>query len=187
MMPHCCIDWISRHRGESSKLKTRQRYGGVEERERRVSILKSFIVLQKSNYYLTRKKDKWQIIYITNARPAHTLPPHPSHPQIPPSQQPSLSSPPTHPPPSHGTTSPTCSLRSASRTEKQIKTKQITKKQNKIKQNKQTNKQINTKQGLFFFVWILSTVKKFFEPCQPESPDPHLLPNLHLSTQQHTK
>lgn len=49
------------------------------ERESRVSILKSFIVLQKSNYYLTRKKDKWQIIYITNARPAHTDPPNPPH------------------------------------------------------------------------------------------------------------
>lgn len=32
-------------------------------------------MLQKSNYYLTRKKDKWQIIYITNARPAHIVPP----------------------------------------------------------------------------------------------------------------
>lgn len=31
-------------------------------------------MLQKSNYYLTRNKDKWQIFYITNARPAHTGP-----------------------------------------------------------------------------------------------------------------
>lgn len=42
-----------------------------ERKKKHISILKSFIVLQKSNYYLTRKKDKWQIIYITNARPAH--------------------------------------------------------------------------------------------------------------------
>lgn len=31
-------------------------------------------MLQKSNYYLTRNKDKWQIFYITNARPAPTGP-----------------------------------------------------------------------------------------------------------------
>lgn len=45
------------------------------EEKKHISILKSFIVLQKSNYYLTRKKDKWQIIYNTNARPAHIVPP----------------------------------------------------------------------------------------------------------------
>lgn len=44
------------------------------QRTKHISILKSFIVLQKSNYYLTRKKDKWQIIYITNARPPHIVP-----------------------------------------------------------------------------------------------------------------
>lgn len=32
-------------------------------------------MLQKSNYYLTRKKDRWQIIYITNARPVLVVPP----------------------------------------------------------------------------------------------------------------
>lgn len=30
-------------------------------------------MLQKSSYYLTRNKDKWQIFYITNARAAHTM------------------------------------------------------------------------------------------------------------------
>lgn len=49
-------------------------------KKKHISILKSFIVLQKSNYYLTRKKDKWQIIYITNARPAHIVPPLPPRP-----------------------------------------------------------------------------------------------------------
>lgn len=47
----------------------------LKRKNKHISILKSFIVLQKSNYYLTRKKDKWQIIYITNARPAHIVPP----------------------------------------------------------------------------------------------------------------
>lgn len=46
----------------------------TQEKKKHISILKSFIVLQKSNYYLTRKKDKWQVIYNTNARPAHTAP-----------------------------------------------------------------------------------------------------------------
>lgn len=44
-----------------------------KEARNHISILKSFIVLQKSSYYLTRNKDKWQIFYITNARPAHTM------------------------------------------------------------------------------------------------------------------
>lgn len=64
-----------------SKLGKRQRFKYIKKwrlergEKKHISILKSFIVLQKSNYYLTRKKDKWQIIYITNARPAHIVPP----------------------------------------------------------------------------------------------------------------
>lgn len=45
----------------------------MKETRKHISILKSFIVLPKSSYYLTRNKDKWQIFYITNARPAHTM------------------------------------------------------------------------------------------------------------------
>lgn len=46
---------------------------GRKETRKHISILKSFIVLQKSSYYLTRNNNKWQIFYITNARPAHTM------------------------------------------------------------------------------------------------------------------
>lgn len=50
-----------------------EREEGRKEARKHFSILKSFIVLQKSSYYLTRNKDKWQIFYITNARAAHTM------------------------------------------------------------------------------------------------------------------
>lgn len=43
-----------------------------QKTQRLISLLK-FIVLQKSNYYLTRKKDKGQIIYITNSRPTNMV------------------------------------------------------------------------------------------------------------------
>lgn len=75
-MQACCFtDWISQ-RGENSRTEQQIKdKTEIRREENHVSILKSFIVLQKSNYYLTRKKDKWQIIYITNARPAHTVAP----------------------------------------------------------------------------------------------------------------
>ena len=44
----------------------------AQKTQRLISLLK-FIVLQKSNYYLTRKKDKGQIIYITNSRPTNMV------------------------------------------------------------------------------------------------------------------
>lgn len=64
------IELVNLARAETENNKWR-----LQRKKEHISILKSFIVLQKSNYYLTRKKDKWQIIYITNARPAHIVPP----------------------------------------------------------------------------------------------------------------
>ena len=63
------IELVNLARAATEKNKWR-----LQRKTEHISILKSFIVLQKSNYYLTRKKDKWQIIYITNARPAHMCP-----------------------------------------------------------------------------------------------------------------
>lgn len=50
-----------------------EREEGRKKARKHIGILKSFIVLQKSSYYLTRNKDKWQIFYITNARAAHIM------------------------------------------------------------------------------------------------------------------
>lgn len=62
------------HSGIHLVLRQKQQEKGRKDTRKQISILKSFIVLQKSNYYLTRNKDKWQIFYITNARPAPTGP-----------------------------------------------------------------------------------------------------------------